>query len=190
MPPRYKSLGFMGFMGYRVGRDGSVWTQIKTKAKSSGRGVEPYLSGQWRKLKPIKRNKKRGQDYLVVTLNNRPSKSKSVSVHLLVLEAFVGQKPDGMQCLHKNGKADDNRLSNLRWGTSAENAEDRKIHGRATEGERHGMAKVTIDIVKEIRETCKPRSKQFGPTALGRKYGLSRYQVWSIWTRRSWKCVP
>jgi hypothetical protein len=45
-------------------------------------------------------------------------------VHQLVLEAFVGPCPPGMECLHANDDATDNRLVNLRWGTHTENVQD------------------------------------------------------------------
>lgn len=46
---------------------------------------------------------------------------KQHRVHRLVLTAFVGPCPDGMECLHGEGGALDNRLTNLRWGTKSEN---------------------------------------------------------------------
>lgn len=45
-------------------------------------------------------------------------------VHHLVLEAFVGPRPPGMEACHFDGNAQNNRLENLRWGTSAENKAD------------------------------------------------------------------
>lgn len=50
-------------------------------------------------------------------------------VHRLVLEAFVGPCPKGMQCRHLNGIPTDNRLENLRWGTPSEDNYDRVRHG-------------------------------------------------------------
>ncbi|AWY05488.1 HNH endonuclease [Gordonia phage Morrissey] len=50
-------------------------------------------------------------------------------VHRLVLEAFVGPCPSGMETRHLNGNPKDNRLENLVWGTSAENSQDTKNHG-------------------------------------------------------------
>ena len=50
-------------------------------------------------------------------------------VHALVLEAFVGPRPDGMEACHNNGDPADNRLENLRWDTRRENALDRIRHG-------------------------------------------------------------
>lgn len=53
----------------------------------------------------------------------------SRSIHLLVLTAFVGPRPNGMQACHNNGVPDDNRLENLRWDTPSANSYDRVKHG-------------------------------------------------------------
>ena len=53
------------------------------------------------------------------------------TVHRLVLEAFAGPCPPRMEALHWNGVKTDCRLSNLRWGTSAENTADMVRHGTA-----------------------------------------------------------
>ena len=68
---------------------------------------------------------------------------KSTSVHRIVLLAFIGKCPEGMECRHLNGKPSDNRLKNLRWGTHAENEADKKRHGTSS--------------VKMIRERLGPR---------------------------------
>lgn len=51
-------------------------------------------------------------------------------VHRVVLTAFVGPCPDGMEGCHNNGNPTDNRLENLRWGTRSENSRDTVRHGR------------------------------------------------------------
>jgi hypothetical protein len=48
----------------------------------------------------------------------------------LVLAAFVGLCPPGMECCHEDGNPYNNRLSNLRWATHKENGEDMRHHGR------------------------------------------------------------
>lgn len=50
-------------------------------------------------------------------------------VHRLVLEAFIGPCPSGMECRHLDGNPSNNRLENLLWGTPLENANDRRRHG-------------------------------------------------------------
>ena len=45
-------------------------------------------------------------------------------VYHLVLEAFVGQRPDGTEARHLNDQPADDRLVNLKWGTSSENKQD------------------------------------------------------------------
>lgn len=60
-----------------------------------------------------------------------------VKTHRAVLMAFVGPCPPNMEALHRNGHAWDNRLVNLRWGTSSENSYDLVRHGN------HNHARVT-----------------------------------------------
>lgn len=50
-------------------------------------------------------------------------------VHQLVLEAFAGPCPRGLECRHLDGDAANNALSNLQWGTASENQRDRIAHG-------------------------------------------------------------
>lgn len=60
---------------------------------------------------------------------SRDRRRRRVGVHILVLEAFVGPCPPGMECLHGNGNSMDNRLCNLSWGTHGENNLDQVRHG-------------------------------------------------------------
>lgn len=55
--------------------------------------------------------------------------SRRSLVHVLVLEAFVGPRPDGLVACHNNGIASDNRIDNLRWDTYGENNKDLVRHG-------------------------------------------------------------
>lgn len=50
-------------------------------------------------------------------------------VHALVLEAFIGPRPHGLEGCHNDGDASNNRASNLRWDTRSENALDSVRHG-------------------------------------------------------------
>ncbi len=50
-------------------------------------------------------------------------------VHHLVLKAFVGDRPKGLQCCHWNGQPADNFWLNLRWDTAQANSDDMRRHG-------------------------------------------------------------
>lgn len=63
----------------------------------------------------------------------RRGMGEGFSVHRLVLLAFVGPCPEGMEVRHLNGVPADNRLTNLRYGTSLENKMDIIRHGRHPE---------------------------------------------------------
>lgn len=63
--------------------------------------------------------------YLTVCLPGR----RTFKVHLLVLAAFVGPRPDGMVTRHLNGIPVDCRLVNLAYGTQAKNVADTMAHG-------------------------------------------------------------
>ena len=62
---------------------------------------------------------------------SKGGKTKLRKVHQLVLEAFVGPKPQGYVTRHLDGSRTNNKLSNLAWGTLAENHADMRAHGRA-----------------------------------------------------------
>jgi len=109
--------------------------------------------------------------------------SKPKRIHRLVLEAFVGRCPEGLQCGHNNGIRTDNRLENLRWDTPESNQADRKKHGTATVGEKHPMAKLTNIQVTEIKmrlknkEACKSISKDF-PVSPSSISNIKKGKVW------------
>lgn len=52
------------------------------------------------------------------------------NVHVLVLLAFVGPRPEGMVCRHLNDVKGDNQLSNLAYGTLIDNAQDAILNRR------------------------------------------------------------
>lgn len=67
-----------------------------------------------------------GRGYLKVTLR---SPARQVYVHTLVLEAFVGPRPEGLEARHHDDVREHNYPSNLVWGTRSENNYDRVRNG-------------------------------------------------------------
>jgi HNH endonuclease len=102
-------------------------------------------------------------------------------VHGLVLEAFVGPRPDGMQCRHKNGIRHDNRVENLAWGTPQENSDDRTQHGTQPVGVKNPRAKLNESQVLEIRASTELYS------VLSARYGVAEGMIWFIRKRKNWK---
>jgi hypothetical protein len=86
-------------------------------------------------------------DYMMVSRGDQ-----MFYVHRLVLEAFSGPCPPGLECRHLNGNPSDNRWpENIKWGTDKENQGDRVSHGTSNHGERNGMSKLTEADIVDIR---------------------------------------
>lgn len=66
--------------------------------------------------------------YPMVNLK-RPGEGVTKKVHRLVLEAFAGPSPEGMEACHNNGDRADARVENLRWDSRSSNQKDRRKHG-------------------------------------------------------------
>lgn len=84
----------------------------------------------WRDT-PVPRQRRfyvRPTGHLAINLCNNGD-DKSVTVHRLVMLAFVGPKPNGLETRHLDGDPTNNRLTNLVYGTHSENMYDRVRHG-------------------------------------------------------------
>lgn len=65
--------------------------------------------------------------YKTVNLHKNGRAHQAI-VHRVILEAFVGPG-GGLQGCHNNGDPGDNRIENLRWGTTSDNVLDQVTHG-------------------------------------------------------------
>lgn len=127
------------------------------------------------------------QGRLYVHLRNHPARGQTISVHRLVLEAFVGPRPSGMEACHWDGDCKNNRLSNLRWDTHQSNMEDDCRNGvvrRLPRGEAHSRAKLVEEDVRAIR--AEPHFSGVNPM-LAKCFGVSRGQISSIRNSVTWK---
>lgn len=167
-----------GFPGYRVGDDGSVWS----RRRGNRWGV--HYRGPWKRLKP-----KRGDRYghLAVELRSDDG-PHSRYVHRLVLGAFVGPCPPGMECCHGNGNPRDNRLTNLRWDTPSANSADKKAHGTLQDarGERNSRAKLSLADVFAIRSLAGKLSSG----KIGARFGVCGSTVRRIISGKDWTHLP
>lgn len=122
-------------------------------------------------LKPAKHGPERKQ-YLTVYVGGGRGALKE-NVHILVLKAFVGERPSGYLGLHKDDDSFNNHLSNLYWGTYSDNTKDSIENGTYTRlsGYKNGMTKFSDELNVKIKsEFTGKRGEQ---TRLAKKYGMS-----------------
>lgn len=114
-----------GFPGYAASGDGHIWSTVRN-----------WRSGP-RCL--AERPDRHGYLRVRVQVDGREVKKQ---VHGLVLLAFRGPSA-GRQTRHLDGARVNNRIDNLAWGTAAENAADRGVHGTLVRGPIHHNSQKT-----------------------------------------------
>lgn len=142
---------------------------------SSHGNVRSVKSGQ---LKKITEDKKTNRPFLNLWKNN---KQNVVRVHKLVLEAFVGLCPEGLECCHNDGNSFNNHISNLRWDTHKSNIHDRITHGTSNRGERCGTAKLTLEQVNAIRKDTRLQR------LIAADYGIAESMISRIKNGKRWQ---
>lgn len=114
-----------------------------------------------------------------------------ITIHRLVLLAFVGPCPEGMQGCHRNDDRRDNRLENLRWDTDSANKTDRVLNGRSNRGKHYnvgeegGHAKLTTYSVTRIRDLWSNRKAT--KKDLANCFGVSVATINDIVLHRTWR---
>lgn len=164
-----------GFPGYMLGSDGTVWSQ--------------WIKGRWRKRRPVWRRLSTPPDnagYPQVNLYHVGEDEGGrvhCKVHVIIAEAFLGKRPEGLLIRHLNGNPADNHIENLAYGTDAENCADTIFHGRTNRGTRAPSSKLSDDDVRSIRERAASGEKQ---KDLAAEYGVSEPTISEIVNRRTW----
>lgn len=96
---------------------------------------------------------RRGSPYRKVSVSVEGA-TETRNVPNMVCAAFHGERPEGMEVGHRDGKAQNDRADNLRWVTRKENVDDRFIHGTVRHGDNHPTAIFTVReraIIRRIR---------------------------------------
>lgn len=133
---------------------------------------------------------KRPDGHLEVNLwqGERPNARRvHEKVHRLIRITFGGPCQPGMECRHLNGNAEDNHLSNLCWGTQAENMQDCVRHGTSylvRQGETHPSSRLKEAEVLEIERLCHEGTLSQDKIAL--HFGIGHSQVSAIALHRAW----
>ena len=161
-----------GALGYCVSSDGHVYRCIFG-------GSHRKIHNTWSE-RPGSPNVRTG--HFQITINGRHTR-----IHTLVLEAFVGPCPQGMECCHNDGNAQNNTLDNLRWDTRLSNVHDMVKHGRHPRGERNHFAKLIDSQVIEIRTLYAQGATQ---QQISEQFPASREAISCIVNGKTWKHLP
>ena len=166
------------YPGYRFAYDGSIYSCWELIHQRGQQGNAAQMGKDWHLLKPWQ--DQRG--YLRIKLRGSSGRTQSRLVHRMILEAFVGLRPQSYECRHLNDDKSDNRIANLRWGTRRENIEDAKRFGGHLRGERVGGAKLLRREVLEIRQIGRTKTQR----EVALQFGITRQAVCAILLRKTW----
>lgn len=114
------------------------WPGYEVSDQSQARSLDREVAGRWgvtqRKGKLLSQSKVGNNGdgtprYWATTLF-RGGRRRCAMIHVLMLEAFVGPRPEGAWALHRDDNPDNNTLENLYWGTPVQNTQDATLSGR------------------------------------------------------------
>ena len=149
-----------------------------------GRVRSPYgPKGEGRILRGVKDRK----GYVCVTLKVGDGFVNKM-VHHLVLEVFVGPRPEGMQaCHHPDHSPSNNALSNLRWDPHLENSRDMDRQGRRRKGPGAYAQKISDAKARKILEA---KALGLSLSESARLYRASRQSVGHVYSRHTFAHIP
>lgn len=103
---------YAGYEISSVGRVRSFW-------RRTGVGGQKFNKWEW-KISTIPKTLKYSVNcdgYHMVNLREKMGKHRLLSIHTLLLKAFVGPRPDGLHGCHIDDDKNRNELDNLEWNT-------------------------------------------------------------------------
>lgn len=157
-----------GFDGYEVSNQGRVRSFKKSIGLGAGKGSMSIIADEpQRILSP--RHRKGG--YLAVGLCAN-GKVCDFYIHALVMLAFIGPYPNGLEICHSDDDPTNNNLENLRYDTHANNM-------RGVLGKRYSprtadsriLANIDIKYIRELVESDHNTSE------IKKKFGISKKYI-------------
>jgi hypothetical protein len=145
----YPLMDIPGFPHYKINDYGEIVSFYKRIKTTETRGTQTIKCETPQKLLEPHFNQ---DNYKDVFIKDTYGKQRIRLVHQLVLEANGHPKPfPDAEVRHLDGDRQNNHISNLKWGTSAENSADLVKHGTLA-GEKNPAAKLTGDDVIFLRK--------------------------------------
>ena len=134
--------------------------------------------------------------YMVLQVCPTKGERKTVQVHKLVAEAFLGSAPSGMVVNHKDGNKKNNFPNNLEYCTPSDNnlhalrnglRHPAKMEGKAPVGENHGRSTITDEMARAVLRIRE--EKGYGSRRIAKELGISNGVTSGILYRNGWKHV-
>lgn len=119
--------------------------------------------------------------YSAVNFTSPAGARVQMLVHSLVLSAFVGPRPEGMEACHNDGNRLNPALDNLRWDTRKNNHKDKHKHGTAQVGERSNGSKL------RNFEAALIKSGAIAIEEAVKRFGISKGTAMDIFRGRTWR---
>lgn len=141
-------------------------------------GRKPYTRGYPTRIMKLNT----GRDHVRVGLH-RDDIEDQRPVGALVLEAFVGKCPAGLQVMTRDGDFRNVALANLRYATYSEIIQGMRDRGTLPVGEAHYTVRLCDDDVRAIRSNPDGLSRQ----ALASRFGICVVHVAHIIRREKWR---
>ncbi len=116
-------------------------------------------------------------------------RKRMVGAHRVAYELAHGPIPDGLHVLHRCDNPPCVNVEHLFLGTQADNNADMDAKGRrvSSHGERHRSAKLTEDLVREIRRRYSAGG--ISQPALAAEFGIDKAGICRLLNRKNWKHV-
>lgn len=158
-----------GYVGlYKISANGQVKSFVKYK---DGKILKPSFNHG---------------GYLLIGLNI--PKNQTFSVHKLVAQAFLGDKPKGMEINHKDGNKTNNHYSNLEYVTRSQNIVHSFNNGRPRpSGSKNHNAILTEEKVLKMRQLRAVDKKSIKD--LCSIFNVKFQTAYGIISGKSWKHV-
>lgn len=109
---------------------------------------------RWRRDEPLREMKLGIHQfgYKYIRIYTSSGICRSITVHRLVAETFIGSAPKGKSyVLHWDRNPSNNNVCNLRYGSQKDNMEDCVRHGNSRSGEKNWNAKLNQEKANLIR---------------------------------------
>jgi hypothetical protein len=110
---------------------------------------------------------------------------RGFNAHRVVCYLTYGD-PKGRYALHSCDNAICCNPAHLRWGTPAENMQDRSARGNVPVGSAHKLSRLTEDAVREIRARVTNGEAR---DSLASEFGVSVACIGLVVTRKGWRHV-